>query len=46
MTLKDITENDLQNNIPLAAKKNEDHRSQVTVGNTVFAHNLLVLARA
>ncbi len=43
MTLKDITENDLRSNIPLAAKKTEDHRSQVTVGNTVFGGDAFVV---
>lgn len=43
MTLKDITDGDLANNIPLASKKSEDHRSQVKVGDAVFGGDKFVV---
>lgn len=43
MTLKDITESDIANNIPLASKKNSDHRSQVKVGDAVFGGEKFVV---
>lgn len=43
MTMKDVTENDLLNNFPLAAKQSPDHRSQVRVGNAIFGGDQFVV---
>ncbi len=43
MTLKDITENDLLNNIPLAARKSDGERSRVRVGDAEFGGDRFVV---
>jgi 3-deoxy-7-phosphoheptulonate synthase len=43
MTMKDITEQDMRNNIPLASKNYEGHRSQIKVGNAVFGGDRFVV---
>ena len=43
MSTKDITERDLERGIPLAAKKNEEHRSKVKVGDVEFGGDRFVV---
>ena len=43
MTLKDITQQDITGNIPLASKKSQDHHSKVKVGDTVFGGDRFVV---
>jgi 3-deoxy-7-phosphoheptulonate synthase len=41
--MKDISENDLKNNLPLVAAKYDGHRSTVRVGDVVFGGDALVV---
>lgn len=41
--MKDITQNDIKDRIPLAAKKGEDHRSTVKVGDVVIGGDRIVI---
>jgi 3-deoxy-7-phosphoheptulonate synthase len=41
--MKDITESDLKERIPLATKKHEDHKTIVRVGNTSIGDNRIVV---
>lgn len=43
MSTKDITEQDLERSMPLAAKKNEGHRSKVKVGDVEFGGDKFVV---
>lgn len=43
MSTKDITERDLESGIPLAGKKDERHRSKVTVGDVEFGGERFVV---
>ena len=41
--MKDISENDVKNNIPLVSKKHEKHSSTVKIGNVVFGGKKIVV---
>ncbi len=41
--MKDITESDLRNNLPLIARRDEDHESVVKVGSATFSRQTVVV---